>query len=128
MKNRAIDRTSEIFNADQVSMCRSCSRARRGPRPPSRDDRPLPFALVVTLGSPLDRPSPGASGGSVLTIDVAPAGDPTGWAGTAPVPAARGVPAPGIDWVDEAGSGWPGTDSFGTAPSPRAPVRTELGV
>ena len=32
MKNSAIDRTSEIFSADQVSMCRSCRRARRGPR------------------------------------------------------------------------------------------------
>ena len=34
-----MDRTSEIFSADQVSMCRSCSRARRGPRPEDRPGR-----------------------------------------------------------------------------------------
>jgi hypothetical protein len=32
MKNIAMDRTSEIFSAENVSMCRSCRRARRGPR------------------------------------------------------------------------------------------------
>jgi hypothetical protein len=32
MKNIAMDRTSEIFSAENVSMLRSCSRARRGPR------------------------------------------------------------------------------------------------
>src|SRR5437763_16333168 len=47
MKNSAIERTSEIFRADHVSMWRSCSRARRGPRPPALAAGPRPLARAA---------------------------------------------------------------------------------
>src|SRR4051812_29754144 len=65
MKNSAIDRTSEIFSADQVSMCRNCRRARRGPRL---------FAV---------RPRPRTGGATPAgAVVVAAVGD---WAGVEPV-------------------------------------------
>src|SRR3954469_16933170 len=71
MKNSAIDRTSEIFSADQVSMCRNCNRARRGPR---------------LFADPRTRPRTGgaASVGAVVGAAVA------GWAGAAPVTGGTG--------------------------------------
>src|SRR5512132_2990287 len=52
MKNSAIDRTSEIFSADQVSMCRSCRRARRGPRLFAVRPRPRGGAPGSAAGAP----------------------------------------------------------------------------
>src|SRR6478672_5750230 len=98
MKNSAIDRTSEIFSADQVSMCRSCRRARRGPRPPAlpgaRPRPPRPPAVVsltaVAVPAPPNAPNPtsvpgaaapaaggtagGVAPGDVTSADVAPGG------------------------------------------------------
>src|SRR3954447_21332845 len=58
MKNSAIDSTSEIFRADQVSMCRSCSRARRGPRPPLADPRGVLRAAVRSDARSAGRAAP----------------------------------------------------------------------
>src|SRR5215218_4746458 len=138
MKNSAIDRTSEIFSADQVSMWRSCSRARRGPRPPPRADprprtprappalvsvaAPLTALLAAAGGTAADPPVAGGTGG-------APGGPPVGWpAGGPPVgwpageptavapPAARWLPVVGIAWVAEAGAG--AAEGVGAASSP----------
>src|SRR6201747_1935872 len=49
MNNSAIESTSEILNADQMSTCRSCSLARRGPRPAA-----LPWPLPGA-GRPVGR-------------------------------------------------------------------------
>src|SRR3954452_19518359 len=133
MKNSAIDRTSEIFSADQVSMCRSWRRARRGPRLLAE---PRPRPLAVTVVSPVAGRS-GTTGGT----GGAPGGPPVGGtviadAGVAPPSAAwaRCEPVVGIDCVAEAGADSPGAAvSVGAAEFPalspvRNPVRTELGV
>src|SRR4029453_14361907 len=90
MKNSAIDRTSEIFSADQVSMCRSCSRARRGPPP---DD----------LGPRAPTGHSGAVGGEEVdddgvTTGAAPVAGGTGGAPGGPPtrPAAAGAPVAGV--------------------------------
>src|SRR4051794_12671306 len=49
MQNSAIDSTREIFSADQVSMWRSCRRARRGPRPAAR---PRSLGAVAGCAAP----------------------------------------------------------------------------
>src|SRR3954451_8591207 len=92
MKNRAIDNTSEILNADQMSMCRSCRRARRGPRPAALAARPPPRAFVAAAGGPAAAPAPG--GGAPA---AAPAGAPVAWA--------RGPPVFGIACVVETDAG-----------------------
>src|SRR3954449_12781939 len=85
MKNSAIERTSEIFSADQVSMCRSCSRARRGPRPGTRDGprawapRPLVGSVAVV-----------ASVAVVVVCCGATAGEGPVAGGTVPVAAGGG--------------------------------------
>src|SRR3954468_15010548 len=106
MKNSAIDSTSEILNADQMSMLRSCSRARRGPRPalPPRPGR-LPCAFLAGA----------AAGGAPAAATVAPApvagaGAPvTPVAPVAPVAAAslwaRMLPVVGMAWVVETEAG-----------------------
>src|SRR5215213_1301740 len=121
MKNSAIDSTSEIFRADQVSMCRSCSRARRGPRPaplrpraPTVVGEPLGWAVVAPAAAG-PAPVAGGTGG-------APGGPPAGRtvAADAPVtgPWAFCAPVVGIDCVPEAGVGSPGAVPLGAAASP----------
>src|SRR4051812_49850489 len=83
MKNSAIERTSEIFRADHVSMWRSCSRARRGPRPPALAG-PRPLARAA-----LDEDASGVPEVAVA-VDEAAAAEPTGGAG----PQARPLPDP----------------------------------
>src|SRR4051794_3287433 len=80
MKNSAIDRTSEIFRADQVSMCRSCSRARRGPRPGLAGPRGVRGADL----------SAGRSAGRAGAPPVEPGGGPV----PVPEPGRMAVPAP----------------------------------
>src|SRR5829696_2616107 len=109
MKNIAIDRTSEIFSADQVSMWRSCRRARRGPRPPPERAGPRlrePRSATVAESASFadwdvaEEPAAGGTGG-------APGGPPAGCsaAGALPLPApcARRLPVVGIDCVAVAG-------------------------
>src|SRR3954452_6506461 len=91
MKNSAIDRTSEIFSADQVSMCRNCSRARRGPRLFAGRPRTRGGAPGAAAGAPGGTalgwvPGPGAvaaDGGTAGVLPVAggKGGAPAGWAG-----------------------------------------------
>src|SRR5215207_4628617 len=127
MKNSAIDSTSEIFSADQVSMCRSWRRARRGPRP----DRPRPreprpdgaaasplraSAAAVAGGTAADAPVGGGTGG-------APTGPPVTVVAVGPVVAAPALcariePVVGIDWVEVTDTGSAGAFPSGTAPSP----------
>ena len=57
---------------DSRTMCRNWSRARRGPRPPSRAGRPLARAFSAALRSALVFPCAGASADSDPTIAVAP--------------------------------------------------------
>src|SRR3954468_20322846 len=78
MKNSAIDSTSEIFSADHVSMCRSCSRARRGPRPPLADPRAVVRAAVRSDARSAGRPSPevvAAAGAAGAAAPAAPAAE-----------------------------------------------------
>src|SRR4051812_46755473 len=67
-QNSAMDSTSEIFSADQVSTCRSCSRARRGPRP---TPRLAVFSRAASAGRSVGREAAGRDAGS---IGRAPAG------------------------------------------------------
>src|SRR3954454_8032497 len=102
MKNSAIDSTSEILNADQMSMCRSCRRARRGPRPAAlRPGRP-PCAFF-------------AAGAEPVRAGPAPVPGPA----ACPGPCARIAPVPGMACVveTEAGTGSPAAVSC---------VRTDL--
>src|SRR4051812_12012603 len=116
MKNNAIDSTSAILNADQMSTCRNCSRARRGPRPAALAGRPpRPWAFLAGGEAAVDAAAPDA------TAPDAPAPDATapdaGAAGAAPVaddPPADAAPvcafwAPvvGMACVAEAGAGSP---------------------
>src|SRR4051812_39120799 len=153
MKNSAIDRTSEIFRADQVSMWRSWSRARRGPRPALPAGRPLARAALVEEASALAEAAVAGASAVVAPVGVAPvAGVPDAVvpvAGAVPVaddgdlpagcpgpPAApvefppgagvRWVPVAGTDWVAEAGVDSSEAASCGAAGSPtREPVRAE---
>src|SRR5215212_2380256 len=90
MKNIAIDRTSEIFSADQVSMCRNCRRARRGPRPAALPGV-RPRVAVTTGVSPIcavEEPvvAPVTGPAPVVGTGGAPGGPPAGLAaGDAPV-------------------------------------------
>src|SRR5690348_2613899 len=117
MKNRAIDSTSEILSADQVSMCRSCSRARRGPRL-LPIPRPRPRAGVVAsaadaAAAPDTVRSAALVGGGTGGTGGAPGGPPAGWAGAPDDVAvdpsvglwARWDPVVGIDCVAETGVG-----------------------
>src|SRR4051794_14053254 len=118
MKNSAIDSTSEIFRADQVSMCRSCSRARRGPRPAALPGRRADVTAGASVAAdvveeprraPVPVPVAGGTGG-------APGGPPVGLAATdAPVAGAWAFcdPVVGIDWVADTG----GVASPGAVPS-----------
>src|SRR3954453_17608946 len=111
MKNSAMDSTSEILNADQVSMCRSCSRARRGPRPAlppfPRAGRaltraPVGTADVAPVTGPGARPGPEPGGGTGGAASGEPAGPPEpGAVSGADGLCARIPPVVGIDWVAE---------------------------
>ncbi|MEJ7704583.1 MAG: hypothetical protein WKF47_13315 [Geodermatophilaceae bacterium] len=48
--------TSEIFSADQVSTCRSCSRALRGPRAPRCAPAAFREPVVVAVVGPVAEP------------------------------------------------------------------------
>src|SRR3954447_23929388 len=85
MKNSAIDSTSATLNADQMSTCRNCSRARRGPRPAALAGRPpRPWAFfagdeaAVDAAAPdapaPDAPAPDAPAPDAPAPDVAAAG------------------------------------------------------
>src|SRR3954453_6508103 len=89
MKNSAIDSTSEILNADQMSMCRSCRRARRGPRPAlaARPTRP-PCAFFAAGEEPVIAPAAPVPGPDEVTVSCA-----------------RGLLAPGMACVVEKGAG-----------------------
>src|SRR3954447_6688382 len=90
MKNSTIDRTSEILNADQMSMCRSWSRARRGPRPAAL---PLPRCLAALLagrpGGAAGRAGPlgadGGTGAGRAAAGAAPDAGAADWARIAPL-------------------------------------------
>src|SRR5947209_15810649 len=110
MKNSTIDRTSEILNADQMSMCRSCSRARRGPRPAALPLPPRAFAA----------PPAGRAVGAAVRAGP-PGGGADGGAGRAAAGAAAGAadwariaPLAGIDWVADTGGGPSGRDRKST--------------
>src|SRR4051794_443628 len=115
-KNSAIDSTREIFSADQVSMCRSCSRARRGPRPAPRT---LPVRPVVSAGrgaAERDTGSPGRTPAPTTgTAWVASIGG-----GAVAVPAR---PAAGRLTPVAGGTGGPGVP---TGPAPSAAGRTPV--
>src|SRR5687767_1495907 len=105
MKNSAIDSTSEIFSADQVSMCRSWRRARRGPRPlalaalrPRRPVLSLGSAAWAAEVSATNDPPVGAAGADPVTGGTG--GPETGGTVADPV-CARCVPVVGIAWVEE---------------------------
>jgi hypothetical protein len=106
------ERTSEIFSADQVSMCRSCSRALRGPRTPRWLAPPL-FDVVgvgVAAGG-----WPAACCGGVLVVGGG--GEVHGWLGAlVRVPGEVLVPvlaaAPPLDGIAEVG----GLEDFGPYP------------
>src|SRR4051794_19069602 len=93
MKNSAIDRTNEIFRADHVSMWRSCSRARRGPRVRAGPRPWVPRVPGASVAAPAVCGDPAADDpaedGTVEDgTGGAPARPPTGRAGGAPVGAA----------------------------------------
>src|SRR3569833_3501318 len=102
MKTNAIDSTSEILNADQMSRCRSRRRARRGPRPAALPRRP-PCAFAAAGEEPVGTP-PGLVPGPACAT---------------PAPCARMPPVPGIDCVVE-------TEAGVGSPAPVSCVRTEL--
>src|SRR3954447_7376302 len=88
MKNNAIDSTSAILNADQMSTCRNCSRARRGPRPAALAGRPpRPWAFLAGDEAAVDAAAPDATAPDAPAPDApapdAPAPD-AGAAGAAP--------------------------------------------
>src|SRR5215218_11075330 len=94
MKNSAIDRTSEIFSADHVSMWRSCSLARRGPRPLCRAG-PRPRTPLLAAGAPLSAAASRLPASAAVEEPVtggtrgAPTGPPVGGTTVAP---AEGAP------------------------------------
>src|SRR4051794_9210929 len=102
MKNSAIDSTSEILNADQMSMCRNCRRARRGPRPAAfrpRPDWPRLLAGAPAAALPAGVPPvAGVAGAEPLTGPAA---------ADAPVagPCARRLPVVGMACVVETEAG-----------------------
>src|SRR4051812_43940558 len=121
MKNSAIESTSEIFSADQVSMCRSCSRARRGPRPAALPGRRADVTAGASVAAavvedPRKEPDPvaggtgGAPGGPPVGLTAADAPVPGAWTFWAPVAGAWAFCDPvGIAWVaDTGGAGSPG--------------------
>src|SRR5687768_2270920 len=113
MKNSAIDSTSEILNADQMSMCRSCSRARRGPRPPALAGprprkRPAPLSVASLAAAPATPCPVPVPGWGIGGTGAAPAEPEAPGAAVAPVELRVPVceedgPAPGIDCVDVIG-------------------------
>src|SRR4051812_49833928 len=111
-QNSAMDSTSEIFSADQVSTCRSCSRARRGPR------------LTPRLALPADAaPSARAAAGrEAASIGRAPAGGRvTAWVESIGSWAPVGVPVrpPAARPPPEGGTGGGGRAARRGPPAPR---------
>src|SRR4051812_1218677 len=106
MKNSAIASTKEILKADQVSTCRSCSRARRGPRPVVAAGLRAPAvallaAVVAPLAAATARPATFLAGvraaglwvGAAPVVGADAAGAPSG--ALAALPTAREVPVAG---------------------------------
>src|SRR3954453_2643932 len=111
-QNSAMDSTSEIFSADQVSTCRSCSRARRGPRP---TPRLAVFSRAASAGRSVGREAAGRDAGA---IGRAPAGGRvTAWVASigswvpvgSPLPAGRpGAGTGGAGALTGRGGAWVG--------------------
>src|SRR5919198_3166632 len=106
-KNNAIDRTQENFNTVHGLMCRSCSRARRGPR--GRADRAERLAAGGAVGRvPADGRAavPSTSGTAAVGASAVPSGVDVHM-GPPDAPDAVDVEPHGVELVGEDGDGVP---------------------